>query len=422
MIVISLLIYSSAESGFLGNIGKNAAHLLHNHYIHYVLMLLGLWPFFARLGAELELDEVAAAGLMIFAAILGGMIVPVAMTTLLLMSFASLPFLPALAPAVGAMATDVPMGLGAFGLYRRVVRTAFIAVAGTALMMLAIGDDLAGVIGMLAAVPAFEGLGLKEMVAEMAVYAESHGSHGHDDHHSEETANGTFLMWAFFGEAIFLTFLWFSGQGGKYSTFVEGVRTRTVFQIDGNGFWMLMAVLNTAYLALCGIEPILGGCLVLIFAPKEVKDWVKNKFEGLSIWMLAFFALVAGSVNIFTPEVLSWDFMSIALLVTAGGFGGKVIGITFFSLTAQKFMDPDDTYGRNNFPPRAILMYAIPAGCNGTVAIIFVSVLLKEGFMTDTMAAQAKIGYLLTVPVSYITVLITRIFWASDEHQAIRDI
>ena len=261
--LIALFLYSMGHAGFLGHMGEEYAHFVHEPNVHYILMLAGLWFFFLRLGAEIEISDVISAGPLVIAATLGGVFVPMFLTTSLVYFIGGVTTLAiALYASAGSMATDVPMALGS----ARSVQKSVVAVMLTALMILAVGDDLIGVIAM------------------TGLFAE-----GFDQFDALAI------------EAVILLGCWIVGKRGDVAVKeMDGDRevNRTIidFTFESPVFWIALAVLNTYYLGRNGIEPILGGCLPLIFAPSAVKHLVAEKTESLALWLLLAFALVAGAV------------------------------------------------------------------------------------------------------------------------------
>ena len=369
--LIALFLYSMGHAGFLGHMGEEYAHFVHEPNVHYILMLAGLWFFFLRLGAEIEISDVISAGPLVIAATLGGVFVPMFLTTSLVYFIGGVTTLAiALYASAGSMATDVPMALGS----ARSVQKSVVAVMLTALMILAVGDDLIGVIAM------------------TGLFAE-----GFDQFDALAI------------EAVILLGCWIVGKRGDVAVKeMDGDRevNRKIidFTFESPVFWIALAVLNTYYLGRNGIEPILGGCLPLIFAPSAVKHLVAEKTESLALWLLLAFALVAGAVDVLSPE--AWGIFTLLALI--GGFGGKVLGIGVGGYIGRRYASPDGEYGVRNFSNQSLIGMAIAGACNGTVAIIFVSVAESKGLIPLELGAQMKIGFLLTVPASY---LLNKLLW-----------
>jgi Kef-type K+ transport system membrane component KefB len=365
--LFALLIYSLGHAGYLGHFGQEYAHVMHIPTVHYLLMLFGLWFFFLRLGAEIEISNVIDAGPLVIAATFGGVILPMLLTTSLVYFIGgTATFAIALYASAGAMATDVPMALGSA---RSVQKQVAVVMLG-ALTILAVGDDLIGVIAM-------TGLFAENMIQFYALLA----------------------------EAVILLLCWFLGKEGhiskKYfdSNTKELIKEEIVdFTVISPVFWWVIAILNTAFLGFVGIEPILGGCLPMIFAPTAVKHMVAEKTESLALWLLLAFALVAGSVDVMSPE--AWG--TFTLLALIGGFAGKIFGIGIGGYIGRRQADYEGEYGVKNFTNRSLIGMAVAGACNGTVAIIFVSVAESKGLIPLELGAQMKIGFLLTVPASYL--------------------
>ncbi len=385
---IALFLYSVSASGYLGSTGIKMADFVKGHNAHYWLMLVGLWPFFTRLGAELTMKQIVAAGSLVLGTIVGGMVLPVLLTTSLLYFYMDLHILVCIAVAAGAMATDVPMGAGAMKVFGKIAQIV-VVISMIVFTILAVGDDLGGLIAMLASVPL-----LGELFLQTGLLVETGTNHGHGS--IIKTSIGALI------EVGILGIAWYIGQGGNHTVIRNGVATDSVIEIRSPSTWWLLAVFNTLLLGMAGIEPILGGCLIMIMAPENVKHQVENALEVPSLYLLFFFAIVAGSVNIFSPEILSWKFFEVALIITTGGFLGKFFGILVGGLIGRKFTEPNSEYGKNNLPWEALIPVSVAGGCNGTVAVFFVSVMLANQFIGELLAAQATIGYLLTVPVAYL--------------------
>ena len=363
--VFALGLYALGHGGHLGHLGQEYAHLVHEPAVHHFLMTGGLWFFFLRLGAEIEIEAVLKAGPLVIAATLGGVLVPMFLTTTLVSLVGGIGLAVALYASAGAMATDVPMALGS----ARGVKHAVVPAMLVSLMILAVGDDLIGVIAM------------------TGLFAENMNQ-----------------FYALLGEAVILLFCWFVGKEGHISKkyFDPGSRVLLKeeivdYTIISPVFWWVMALLNTVYLGFVEIEPILGGCLPLIFAPSAVKHAVAEKTKSIALWLLILFALVAGAVDVLSPQ--AWGIFT--FLAFIGGFFGKFFGIFFGGLIGRRFADSDGEYGVNNFSIHSIIGMAVAGACNGTVAIIFVSVAEAKGLIPHELAGQMKIGFLLTVPASY---------------------
>jgi len=363
--LISLTAYALGESGMLGDFGYKYAHALHDESLHYILMLGGLWFFFFRLGAEIEIANVLKAGPLVIGATLGGVLVPMLFTTSLVYVIGGVTAVSiALYASAGAMATDVPMALGSAKSVEKVIAPTML----TALMILAVGDDVIAVVAMTG------------MFAESLYQFDA-------------------LAW----EALILLICWLIGKRGDITVKkMDGdeVVRKEIYDItcESRILWVVIVVLNTYFLGRNGIEPILGGCLPMIFAPSSVKHWVEEKTEAISLWMLALFAMVAGAVDIMSAD--AWGVFTLLALV--GGFFGKVLGIFAGGYIGRRQADPNGEYGVKQFHWTSLLAMGIAGGCNGTVAIIFVSVAESKGLIPSDMAGQMKLGFLLTVPLSYV--------------------
>lgn len=372
----ALALYALAHGGYFGHLGEEYTHLLHSSEVHYILMLSGLWFFFLRLGAEIEISDVLEAGPLVIAATIGGVVVPMLFTTGLVYGIGgTATFAIALYASAGSMATDVPMALGS----ARAVEKSVVTAMTMALMILAVGDDLIGVISM------------------TGMFAE-----GFDQFDALAI------------EAVILLIAWALGKRGDIAVKeMDGdeVVNRKIFDFtfESPVLWVSMAVLNTYFLGRNGIEPILGGCLPMIFAPSAVKHMIAEKTEALALWLLFPFALVAGAVDVLSPE--AWGIFT--LLALFGGFFGKVLGIFFGGLIGRRYADYEGEYGINNFTTQSLIAMAVAGACNGTVAIIFVSVAEAKGLIPHAMAGQMKIGFLLTVPASYCTNMLLGAAWKS---------
>ncbi|QFR38861.1 hypothetical protein A9Q91_01360 [Candidatus Gracilibacteria bacterium 28_42_T64] len=372
-LIFSLIVYGLSENGFFGEYGETYTHVIHHPTVHFWMMLTGLWVFFLRLGAEIEVNDILKAGPLIIGTILGGVIVPLILTTSLAYFIGGIGLAVALYASAGSMATDVPMAIGSAKMAKNISTTVMIS----ALTMLAVGDDLLGIISMIGlfsqGVEQIQTLSIPGLLVLMVAY--------------------------FFGKfsPVIVTELKEEEEKDQKTYKIIGRKTYDV-TIQSPTFWVTLCIFNTSLLGFNGIEPILGGCLPMIFAPDNVKQLVIEKTESLALWLLLPFALVAGSINVLDP--LSWGvFTTIALV---GGFGGKLIGIYFGGLICQRYVDPNSDYGKNKLNKMSLLSMAIAGACNGTVAIIFVSVAQTNELIPLEIAAQMKIGFLLTVPLSYL--------------------
>lgn len=327
-----------------------------------------IFIFFCYVGAELHIREIIQAGRFVLAAMLGGMAVPPLVTYALVGDWWI---------ALGASATDVAFSVSAGGI---LATSSELVLLMKSLMMLAVGDDLGG-------------------VAVMAlVYAHSPA-----------------LVWLAF-LLIVIGFSIISGQKGwipitlrkqrpngnyKYWTGDLDIRVKSIT------FWVLLALANTYVCYMAGVEWVLGGCLVLIFATETATDQIAHRLAPYVPLVLIIFGFVSGAINLLNPE--NWGPITWGCLV--GGMGGKHLGIFGGGLIGRwwarkKQTDKPNPYAR--IPMAQIFGLAMLAAVNGTVAIFFVQTALANGRITEVAAAQAILGFFLTVPAVYVETLIMK--------------
>ena len=380
-LMISVVFYSAADQGWLGSAGTAYAHFMHNDIVHYSFILVGLWFFFLRIGAEITISEVIAAGGLVIGATIGGMLVPIVLTTTVVYSMGGLQIMTAVYASAGAMATDVPLAIGS----ARSVEKVVCASMGMALTIMAVGDD----VGVLMAMTGLSASDITQVDA---------------------------IMW----EGLILLICGLIGRRGDMSyKEMDGDTTISEKTIDVTVkspiIWITICVLNTYFLGRNGIEPILGGCLPMIFAPTDVKHLIAEKTEAIALWLLILFAMVAGSVNIFSDGaigVYTW----VACLC---GHYTKVIGIFSGGFIGRKRTAPEGEFGVEQFDNKSLLAMAIAGGCNGTVAIIIVDLFASRGLIPVDIAGQMKIGFLLTVPLSFGTNYVLAKIWKNADSQSI---
>lgn len=378
-LVAGLVLFTVSDAGLLGSIGTIYAHLVHNSIVHH-LGILALWPFFFVLGAEIKLNNVVAAGRVLIFAIIGGMLIPFGLTAALLLTFTGYAFAVVLATSAGAIATDVALSVGAMQRFQQSAKNShWVELSAIALIILAIGDDLGGVIAM-----------------------------------TFGFSSGLLSKWALFAEGMLCVVLWLIGNNARITFRVfntEGINKKLsgeerdyhiITLIEHPAFWFIAALFNTWFLALAGIEPILGGCLVMIFAPPAVKEKLEYMMLPWSLRGLVVFGIIAGAVNLFNPE--AWGIVT--LLTFIGGCFGKQIGIFIGAYIGLRYTPKDDRYGINHFNYCSAYAMALSGAINGTVAIVFVNVAYSAGYISELMAQQATLGYLLTIPFVYLLTFI----------------
>jgi hypothetical protein len=361
--LIGMIVYTVGE-----HFHVHAVHHLHNHTLHAVANHWGMWLFFAYLGLEIKLEDIRRAGTFVLFAIVGGMVVPPLFTLALVGSVYI---------AIGSAATDVAFSLGGAKLIQG-GKSTVLSLLVASLLLLAVGDDLGGVAIMT-------------------------GMYAGDRLH---------LGWLAL-EIIILTLGFFLGEGGKFQLRRRPQGTDEVHVEDldvvltGKGFWLGLAVANTIVLYLAGIEWILGGCLLFIFAPSGVKDdFIKTMTPFIPI-VLALFGLVNGSINL--ADSANWGKITAGCFI--GGMFGKQIGIFVFGLIGRA-KSKGTLYGR--IPLRQIYGLAMLASVNGTVAIVFINTGLSNGMIDPAQGQQAILGFFLTVPAVYIQAVIAKA-WLKDD-------
>ena len=341
-----------------------------NHDVNHS-SLLSLWFFFAVLGAEISIPKIRNAGSFVGLATVGGVAWPI-MFTFGTISFVNwwlnlgVPYTAISFVALGAGATDVPMSLGAMKIASRVLPTTTAGLALDALRILAVGDDVAGV-GIMAVVHGTD-INMDFVVIEFIIIALAYffGTHGY-----YEVREG-------------------DKPGEVERTYYRDVTVRQPL------IWWGLALINTYVLYRAGLEPMLGGCLVFICSPTTVKHSVEKWLVQPSLLFLLYFAFVAGGIDLADSAA----FGPVTAAVIAGGFLGKFKGIFFGAKRGEQGLQETSEY--LNFPTSATSAFSICASANGTVAIIFVATALFKDRIEPWFAAQATLGFLGTVAVTYV--------------------
>lgn len=370
LIVIGLII--GAVVFTLGEkLGLHAQHLLHDKKVHFLGNDVVLWFFFSYLGLEISISSVLRAGKFAGLATLGGMAIPPLCVYFLT---GSLPL------AFGACATDVAFSLGASKMLTNGDPKVLTLLIG-ALMILAVGDDLGGV-AVLAGVYASK-MTHAWVIAALLILAFSYLS----------------------GERGVLTFYYELNDNGKREKIDLIIQIRSVL------FWILLGALNTYILWLAGIEWVLGGCLVFIFAPTEVKHAIAGVLKPFIPLLLFAFGMVNGAINILDPKI--WGMLTLGVMF--GGAGGKFLGVSFGAWLGRLWERKTTKGIYANAPLSQIFSFGLFAATNGTVAIVFVAMAESKGKITADLATQGKLGYLLTVPLVYlVTALVEKMRLVKD--------
>lgn len=297
--------------------------------------LLCLWPFFLFLGAEIDFGTLRRSGLTIAFATLGGVIVPIALTALL--SGGNLWV------AMGGAATDVALSTTARQL------TGVVGIHHP-LLLLAVGDDVLGVILMTIAFGAHP----RMLPLVLAI-------------------------------AIVVGMRWV-GRKTSLSPLIE------------RAVWFAAAVVCSAALEVAGIEMLLGATFVLAIAPAHVRHDCRHQLRHIVPICLLLFGMQAGAINLLSAE--SWGTVTIAALF--GGFLGKIIGITAGGFLGKRIS------GEAGITNAELIGIAVCGAVNATVAIIFVSVAVASQKIGAVTGDQAILGFLLTAPLAMAAALAYR--------------
>jgi len=359
-VLIGLISYTGGEL-----LGAHAHHVLHSHSAHFVSNHLLMWIFFAFLGNEITLKAITQAGKFVGLATLGGMIVPPIAAYLLTGNIYI---------AIGAAATDVAFSVGASKMLTK-GDAKILTLMVTALLILAVGDDLGG-IGIMAGM------------------------------YTSEVSQGWLMA-----EVFVLAFTYFCGERGVVPFYIQEAGkpdTRKNYEwvvvINSVGFWWLLAAANTFVLYMAGVEWILGGCLAFLMAPPSVQHRIEHVLKPVIPLVLLVFGTVNGAIDILAPE--SWGLITAGCLF--GGMLGKQLGIFGGGMLGRAWCRNDHGVKYAKIPTRQIYALAMLGSCNGTVAIFFVAMALSKGKITDVEAAQATLGYFLTVPAVYLQAMVVK--------------
>jgi len=341
-------------------------HVLHSESVHKFSNEWLMMIFFGYLGLEISLSQVQKAGKFVACATIGGMVFPPLLCWVLTRN---------VYVALGAAATDVAFSLGAAKLITR-GDARVLKLLVVALLLLAIGDDLGGIALM------------------AAVYAAS-----------------VSVAWLFVELGVFI-FTYFCGEKGVIDVkFQEKGKPDTLKHIEidveakSPSLWVALAFANTVVLAMAGIEWVLGPCLAFIMAPPSVNHRLGHLLKPFIPLVLLVFGTVNGAIDILNSDM--WGLLTAGCFF--GGMLGKQIGVFSGGLIGRKICeksDPDDQYAK--MPLSQLYGLALFASVNGTVAIYFVTTAFKNGKIDDLQAAQATLGYFLTVPAVYVQTLIVK--------------
>lgn len=340
-------------------------HYLHDELFHYFALHQVMWVFFCYLGLEIRIKTLISAARISLPTVLGGMVVPVGLTYLLTQNVYI---------ALGAAATDVAFSIGALNMARGTSET-ILRIVYAVLLLVGVGDDMAGVA---LAVAVYTNVIVWEWAygAGFTIYGAFHiGERGYEDDISERL--------------------------DEYRNPIPGTLEMRRKHIENLSVpvWVGLSVLNSLTLWLAGVEWLLGGCLVLIFAPEKIKHQVGEWLKPWVAVLLFFFGLAAGAIDLLDPT--NWGWMTFATFV--GGMFGKQIGIGGGALIGRywtKLRDPDSEFASMTL--QEIYALAVFASVNGTVAIFFVTLGAQKGLIPPDHAAQGTLGYFLTVPAVYI--------------------
>lgn len=359
-VLIGLISYTGGE--FLG---AHAHHALHSTTAHFVSNHLLMWIFFAYLGNEITLKAIAQAGKFVGLATLGGMIVP-PITAYLMTGNAYI--------AIGAAATDVAFSVGASKILTK-GDAKVLTLMVTALLILAVGDDLGGIV----------------IMASMYTSNISQG----------------WLMAAVF----VLAFTYFCGERGVVDFKIQEAgkpdslkHYQWVVEIRSVMFWWLLAAANTFVLYMAGVEWILGGCLAFLMAPPSVQHKIEHVLKPVVPLVLLVFGAVNGAIDVLAPA--SWGLITAGCLF--GGMLGKQIGIFCGGMLGRFWCRKDDGVKYAKIPTQQIYAMSMFGSCNGTVAIFFVAMALSKGKISEAESAQATLGYFLTVPAVYLQAFVVK--------------
>ena len=336
-------------------------HALHSHTYDLIAKEVCIWIFFTGMGIHISLGQIVQGGRVAGSSMVGGVIVPVALTYALT---GNVYF------AVAAMATDVAFSVGAF---RAITKPDTLLLLFSVLMMLAIGDDVAGVI----------------------------------------TAASMFAK----DVNLLYVGLYFVLIG---AAFVAGKN----WQVEHPLFWLFAAMVGTGLLALAHVHWTLGGCGLMIVAPEGTKHKINLVFRGLVPLSLLIFGTAAGAIDL-RPSSGAWG--TYTLLAFIGGHVGKMVGIPLIGYLGclwdkrQRRKYPSDEDFKENhpfasLPKEQLLLLGVLAAANGTVAIYFLEMAYGGGFITSEMYLQGKVGFFLTIPAVYLEVAVMKLLgWFQED-------
>ncbi|MBT4119473.1 MAG: hypothetical protein HOG89_03115 [Candidatus Peribacter sp.] len=367
---VPLITWAVAASMILYTLGDQFfdwhwVHGLHSHLADEIANEYVMWAFFFYLGLELLIREIISAGKFAGCATAGGMIGPPVLTFCLMFMFLDETNWRI---ALAASATDVAFAIGASKFVTKGAKGALVLLM-TALLMLAVGDDLGGI------------------VAAACVYV---------------TAISIFWLCV---EGLMFVFTYFCGERGTVPGRIQDKgqpETRRaielVVEIENWKFWIFLAIANTFILKAAGVHWVLGGCFAAILASGVAKEKLIYMLKPIIPLLLVVFGFINGAINVLDPN--SWGAMTFVCF--AGGMFGKQIFVGLGALLGRWWSGKGKKSVYVNVPNSQIYGLALFSSVNGAVAIFFVKMALKNEYCTDVDAQQAILGFFLTVPAVYI--------------------
>ena len=297
--------------------------------------------------------------------------------------YVNVSWLAIVALSIPAMATDVAFSVGTQKISRIGGRPNERKTQGSMLEGLGIGDDVAGLLIMTLVYTAFESYTLLFLWGGFMIFVYMIGERG--------TYTDRVQLVARLNAKGDYTEI--GDQPVQY--FMHIIRAEPVL------LWWAFMALSTIAIVGMGVNPVLGGCLPIIFAPDRVKEQISAMVEPITVVVLFFFGLSAGlAVDFFDPASYTW----ITLCCFVGAHFGKLGSIFTAGVRARSKLPDESSY--KQMPTWQIFHLATEAAETGTVSIIFVKEGLRMGWITPDVAAQAMLGFILTIPAGVIWTLI----------------
>ncbi|MDA0208359.1 MAG: Na+/H+ antiporter NhaA, partial [bacterium] len=232
-----------------------------------------LWFFFAHLGTHVSISKLQRSGYMLGSMTLAGVVGPTLLTAAIftmakLGGYVDVSWLAIVALSIPAMATDVAFSVGTQKISRTGGTPTERNTQGSMLEGLGIGDDVAGLLIMTLVYTTFESYTLLFLWGGLTILSYMIGERGTYTNRVQLVAS--------------------LDEGGNY-TKIKGQPVQYFMHIiraDSVLLWWAIMALSTIAIVGMGVNPVLGGCLLIIFAPDCVKEQISAMVEPITVVVL----------------------------------------------------------------------------------------------------------------------------------------